>query len=64
MARLVTDCRTAGVHRTVKLIDALIAATAVEFRYFHVWSFRGGKVIRLETFRERAEAFEAAGLRE
>jgi len=29
-ARLVTDCRTAGVHRTVKLIDALIAATAVE----------------------------------
>ena len=33
-----------------------------EFRYFHVWSFRGGKVIRLETFRTRAEAREAAGL--
>ena len=30
-----------------------------EFRYFHVWSFRGGKVIRLENFRERAEALEA-----
>jgi predicted nucleic acid-binding protein len=29
-ARLVTDCRRAGVHRTVKLTDALIAATAVE----------------------------------
>ncbi len=29
-ARLVADCRTAGVHRTVKLTDALIAATAVE----------------------------------
>jgi hypothetical protein len=29
-ARLVTDCRAAGVHRTVKLTDALIAATAVE----------------------------------
>ncbi len=29
-ARLVTDCRSAGVHRTVKLTDALIAATAVE----------------------------------
>ncbi len=28
-ARLVTDCRRAGVHRTVKLTDALIAATAV-----------------------------------
>ncbi len=29
-ARLVTDCRRAGIHRTVKLADALIAATAVE----------------------------------
>jgi predicted nucleic acid-binding protein len=28
-ARLVADCRQAGVHRTVKLTDALIAATAV-----------------------------------
>ncbi|PRY47714.1 hypothetical protein LY71_11271 [Geodermatophilus tzadiensis] len=28
-ARLVADCRRAGVHRTVKLTDALIAATAV-----------------------------------
>jgi predicted nucleic acid-binding protein len=29
-ARLVTDCRRAGIHRTVKLMDALIAATAIE----------------------------------
>ena len=29
-ARLVADCRKAGVQRTVKLMDALIAATAVE----------------------------------
>jgi predicted nucleic acid-binding protein len=28
-AGLVADCRTAGIHRTVKLTDALIAATAV-----------------------------------
>ena len=35
---------------------------ATEFRYFQVWSFRGGKVIRLENFRERAEALEAVGL--
>jgi predicted nucleic acid-binding protein len=28
-ARLVMDCRRAGVHRTVRLTDALIAATAV-----------------------------------
>ncbi len=29
-ARLVADCRTANVHRAVKVMDALIAATAVE----------------------------------
>lgn len=29
-ATLVADCRAAGVHRTVKLTDALIAASAVE----------------------------------
>lgn len=29
-ARLVRDCRAAGVHRAVKLTDALIAATAIE----------------------------------
>lgn len=29
-ARLVADCRNAGIHRMVKLTDAFIAATAVE----------------------------------
>lgn len=29
-ARLVADCRAAGIHRMVRLTDALIAATAVE----------------------------------
>ncbi|WP_343598847.1 PIN domain-containing protein [Mycobacterium sp.] len=29
-ARLLADSRAAGVHRTVKLTDALIAATAIE----------------------------------
>ena len=33
-----------------------------ELRYFMLWTFRGGKVIRIECFRERAEALEAAGL--
>ena len=33
-----------------------------EFRYFHVWSFRGGRVIRLDAIRERADALEAAGI--
>jgi predicted nucleic acid-binding protein len=29
-ARLLADCRAAGIRRTVKLTDALIAATAIE----------------------------------
>jgi predicted nucleic acid-binding protein len=29
-ARLVADCRAAGVHRVVKLTDTFIAATAIE----------------------------------
>lgn len=29
-ARLVADCRSAGIHRTVKLTDTLIAATAID----------------------------------
>lgn len=29
-ARLVADCQAVGIHRTIKLTDALIAATAVE----------------------------------
>lgn len=33
-----------------------------EFHYFQVWTFRGPKVIRFETFRERAEALGAVGL--
>ena len=38
------------------------SGAATELRYFHVWTFRGGKVIRLETFRDRAGARGAAGL--
>ena len=29
-ARLVADCRAAGVHRVIKLTDSLIAATGIE----------------------------------
>ena len=36
----------------------------LESRYVSVWSFRGGKVIRIESFGERADALEAVGLRE
>jgi ketosteroid isomerase-like protein len=38
------------------------SGAVTELRYFHVWSFRGGKAIRLEIFRERAEALDALGL--
>ena len=41
-----------------------VSGVPVELRYFTVWSFRGGKVIRIESFRERGEALEAAGLKE
>jgi ketosteroid isomerase-like protein len=33
-----------------------------EIRYFQLWSFRGEKVIRIEGFRERADALDAAGI--
>lgn len=29
-ARIVADCREAGIHRTVRIADTLIAATAIE----------------------------------
>ncbi len=32
--------------------------------YFTLWTFRGSKVIHLESFRERTEALEAVGLSE
>jgi ketosteroid isomerase-like protein len=42
------------------------SATGIEteMRYFQVWSFSGEKVVRLENTRDRARAFDAAGLRE
>jgi ketosteroid isomerase-like protein len=40
------------------------SGAATDFAYLQVWTFRGDKVIRLENFRERADAFAAAGLEE
>jgi ketosteroid isomerase-like protein len=41
------------------------SAVEVDMQVFHVWTFRGGKVMRLTGgHRERTEALEAAGLRE
>jgi ketosteroid isomerase-like protein len=35
-----------------------------ELRYYMLWTFRGRKVVRLECFRDRSEALDAAGLQE
>ena len=43
---------------------ARISGVPSDEHYFTVWSFRGLKVIRIETFPERAQALEAAGLSE
>jgi ketosteroid isomerase-like protein len=40
------------------------SGVAVEDTLFSVWTFRGGKVVRLLFERDRAKALEAAGLRE
>ncbi len=35
-----------------------------DLRFFHLWTFRGGKAIRLDVMPEREQAFEALGLAE
>ena len=40
------------------------SGAATSLRYCQVWSFRGPKVIRLESFRERSDALAAVGLSE
>lgn len=64
---------TIEAEEIVEAGDSVIAAVAqrgtgtgsgaeTELRYFHVWSFRGPRVIRWESFRERGEAFASVGL--
>ena len=40
------------------------SGVATESRNFTVWTFRGEKVVRIESFVNEAEALDAAGLRE
>src|SRR5512132_227858 len=40
---------------------ARISGVPTDEHYFTVWSFRGRKVIRIENFRERAQALDATG---
>jgi ketosteroid isomerase-like protein len=40
------------------------SGAVMETRLAHVWTFRGGKVIRGDVYRSTAEAFDAVGLGE
>jgi ketosteroid isomerase-like protein len=59
------DIIEAGDSVVVTVLQSGVGRTSgvpAELRYFTIWSFRGPKVIRIESFRERREAFKAAGL--
>lgn len=53
------DIVVVGVHQQA---TGKGSGAPVEFRYFQVWTFRGGTVLRIESIRERSEALKAAGL--
>jgi ketosteroid isomerase-like protein len=62
-----TDFREAGDTVLVHVLRSGIgkgSGAPVEDRAVHVWTFQGGRVIRLQVFQEEAEALEAAGLKE
>jgi ketosteroid isomerase-like protein len=54
--RVVVRVRTSGSARHTGI--------AVEFERIHVWTYRGGKVARLDIFASKQQALEAVGLRE
>jgi len=56
-----TDAGDSVVAEVVQIGVGKGSGASVEFRYFQVWTFRDGKVIRLEVIRDRDAAFEAAG---
>ena len=69
------DHLTIEAEQVVEAGDAVVAAVrqrgvgvksgiGTDFRYFQAWSVQAGRVIRLETCRDRTEAFEAVGLTE
>ena len=61
-AEEITDAGDTVVAAVYQRGVGIESGARTEFRYFQVWSFRGGKVIRFENFRERSEALDAAGL--
>ena len=59
--RQVGDTVVVNVHRTG---IGKGSGAKLEDDAFHVWTFRGGKAIRVDVFDREAEALEAAGLSE
>jgi ketosteroid isomerase-like protein len=57
-----TGDRLVSLHR----VSAKTRHTGIEFSgpVAYEWTFRNGKVIHFQSFRDRNEALEAAGLRE
>ena len=61
------DYREAGGSFVVQIRRTAVgrgSGLPVDDHAFHVWTFRGGRVIRLEVFERESEALEAVGLRE
>ena len=62
-----TSFREIGDTVLVKVRQAAVGRSSgipSELDYFQLWTFRGGKVIRVESILTEADALEAAGLRE
>ncbi len=62
-----TDYRAAGdsfVVQVHRIAAGKRSGVPLEDRTFHVWTFRGGVVIRVEVFDRESDALEAVGLRE
>jgi ketosteroid isomerase-like protein len=62
-----TNYRQAGDTYVVQIRRTALckgSGVPIEDQAFHVSTFRGGRVIRLEVFERESDALEAAGLRE
>jgi ketosteroid isomerase-like protein len=61
-AEELTEAGDSVVARVLQSGAGTGSGVRTEFRYFQVWTFRGDRVIRFETFRERDDALRAVGL--
>src|SRR4051812_46719544 len=60
-----TEFTAAGDSVLVRVMQSgtgLSSGIPTHQRYFQLWTFRGGRVIRIESISEEKEALEAAGL--